>query len=138
MSGTYSCNDNQNYFVGDGRTTSRVLAEPGGKSSICLGYDDSSSNVTKPKPTIDDEPTKEADETTVVKTVEEEEEPTPTAAQTAPKSEWGGMNFGQDSDNVSNNKFASGSNMNSGNVITGRPSSRVLNPPGGKSSISLF
>uniref|UniRef100_A0A7S4UJL3 Uncharacterized protein n=1 Tax=Ditylum brightwellii TaxID=49249 RepID=A0A7S4UJL3_9STRA len=82
--------------------------------------------------------TKEADETTVVKTVEEEEEPTPTAAQTAPKSEWGGMNFGQDSDNVSNNKFASGSNMNSGNVITGRPSSRVLNPPGGKSSISLF
>uniref|UniRef100_A0A6V2BN85 Uncharacterized protein n=1 Tax=Ditylum brightwellii TaxID=49249 RepID=A0A6V2BN85_9STRA len=55
MSGTYSCNDNQNYFVGDGRTTSRVLAEPGGKSSICLGYDDSSSNVTKPKPTIDDE-----------------------------------------------------------------------------------
>jgi len=39
--------------------------------------------------------------------------------------------------NISNNKFASASNMNSGNVITDRPSSRVLNPPGGKSTISL-
>jgi hypothetical protein len=36
---------------------------------------------------------------------------------------------------VSCNKFASGSNMNSGNVITDRPSSRVTQPPGGKSSI---
>ena len=36
---------------------------------------------------------------------------------------------------VSSNVFAHGSNMNSGNVITNRPTSRVLNPPGG--SISL-
>ena len=36
---------------------------------------------------------------------------------------------------VSGNKFANGSNMNCGNVITDRPSSRVLQPPGGKSSI---
>jgi hypothetical protein len=33
----YSCNDNQNFFVESGRTTSRVLAPPGGKSSIVLG-----------------------------------------------------------------------------------------------------
>lgn len=39
--------------------------------------------------------------------------------------------------NFSNNAFASGSNMNCGNVITDRPSSRVLNPPGGKSSITF-
>ncbi len=39
--------------------------------------------------------------------------------------------------NVSSNVYASGSNMNSGNVITDRPTSRVLNPPGGKSSFSL-
>ena len=38
---------------------------------------------------------------------------------------------------TSSNSFASGSNMNCGNVITDRPSSRVLNPPGGKSSITL-
>lgn len=39
--------------------------------------------------------------------------------------------------NVSNNKFASGNSMNCGNVLTERPSSRVLHPPGGKSSITF-
>ena len=39
---------------------------------------------------------------------------------------------------VSNNRFASGSNPNAGNVITGRPSSRVLAPPGGPSSGPLW
>ena len=37
--GGYSCNDNQNYFVEGGRTTSKVLRPPGGGSSISLGYD---------------------------------------------------------------------------------------------------
>lgn len=37
MIGSYSCNDNQNYFVQNGRTTSRVKAQPGGKCSISLG-----------------------------------------------------------------------------------------------------
>jgi len=37
----------------------------------------------------------------------------------------------------SNNTFANGNNMNSGNVLTDRPSSRVINPPGGRSSICL-
>lgn len=35
----YSANDNQNYFVGEGKTTSRVLNPPGGRSSINLGWD---------------------------------------------------------------------------------------------------
>ena len=39
---------------------------------------------------------------------------------------------------VSSNQYASGSRMNSGNVITDRPSSRVTQPPGGKSSISFY
>jgi hypothetical protein len=30
-------NDNQNYFVQSGKTTSRVLAQPGGQCSIMLG-----------------------------------------------------------------------------------------------------
>ena len=42
------------------------------------------------------------------------------------------------SSSVSANAFASGSNQNSGNVMTGRPTSRVLAPPGGHCSIQLF
>jgi hypothetical protein len=34
---SYSANDNQNYFVQSGKTTSRVLAQPGGQCSIMLG-----------------------------------------------------------------------------------------------------
>ena len=36
---SYGMNENQNHLVSEGRTTSRVLAEPGGKSSINLGWD---------------------------------------------------------------------------------------------------
>jgi hypothetical protein len=38
---------------------------------------------------------------------------------------------------ISQNAFVSGSNMNGGCVMTGRPSSRVLAPPGGHTSIRL-
>ena len=40
MAANYSCNDNQNYFVSNGRTTSRVTQLPGGSSSINLGWSD--------------------------------------------------------------------------------------------------
>jgi len=49
MSAGYSCNDNQNYFVEDGKTTSRVLQDPGGKSSICLGWDSQATMSSKNK-----------------------------------------------------------------------------------------
>ena len=39
---------------------------------------------------------------------------------------------------VSSNEYANGSSQNTGNVITDRPTSRVLQPPGGKSSISFY
>jgi hypothetical protein len=34
---TNNMNDNQNYFVQSGKTTSRVLAQPGGQCSIMIG-----------------------------------------------------------------------------------------------------
>ena len=39
---------------------------------------------------------------------------------------------------TSSNAFASGSNQNSGNVITDRSSTRIHAPPGGRSSLNLF
>lgn len=39
---------------------------------------------------------------------------------------------------VSSNVFAQGSNQNCGNVMTDRASSRVLAPPGGRSSLQLY
>jgi len=85
----YSANDNQNYFVSKGKTSSRVLQAPGGSSSISLGWNTAT--------TSDSDSVKQ----------------------------------------VSNNAFANGTNMNCGNVLTDRPSCRVLHPPGGKSSITL-
>lgn len=35
----YSQNDNQNYFVSNQRTSSRVLQQPGGSSSINLSWE---------------------------------------------------------------------------------------------------
>jgi len=38
---------------------------------------------------------------------------------------------------VSSNVYANGSSQNTGNVITDRPTSRVTQPPGGRSSVCL-
>ena len=40
----YSINDNQNHFMNDGKTSSRVLQQPGGTSSVCLEWDDNNSS----------------------------------------------------------------------------------------------
>lgn len=40
MSSSISCNDNQNYLVKQGRTTSRVLAPPGGFTSLSFGCEE--------------------------------------------------------------------------------------------------
>uniref|UniRef100_A0A7S2QZQ3 Microtubule-associated protein Jupiter n=1 Tax=Eucampia antarctica TaxID=49252 RepID=A0A7S2QZQ3_9STRA len=107
----YGCNDNQNYFVEGGKPSSRVLQQPGGKSSISLGWEE----PKKIAPSRIDKEEKSK--------VEEEDE---SKVEDNKK------------EKVSSNAYASGSNMNSGNVITERPSSRVINPPGGKSSFSLY
>lgn len=109
----YGCNDNQNYFVEGGKTTSRVLQQPGGASSISLGWEEPK-KITPPQK-------KEVNE---IKEQRQNTNQKPTSEKAT-------------NERVSSNSFASGSNMNSGNVITDRPTSRVLNPPGGKSSFTL-
>ncbi|KAL9183986.1 hypothetical protein ACHAXT_002072 [Thalassiosira profunda] len=104
-------NENQNAFLKEGRTTSRVTNEPGGKSSISLGWDSS----PKSEP-----PKKTQTEMKVIGSALDQK-----------------VTNGPGAKGVSSNLYANGSSQNTGNVLTSRPSSRVTQPPGGKSSIPL-
>jgi len=150
-------NDNQNAFVT--RSTSRVLAEPGGKSSV--GFLFGGGAAKAPAPAAEKaEPEKEV----LAKEVAAEEEKratdlkaTTAASDTTPvavndaisdaarikqKNESQHFSiFGARNDiqapKESSNAFASSATTNSYNVLTDRPTSRVLRPPGGQSSIKL-
>ena len=113
----YSANDNQNYFVNEGRTSSRVLQAPGGRSSINLSWNTSKNEKLG-------ELSKLLFEKIRVICFRLSLSKIPS-------------NSKDNRTNVSNNSFANGSSMNCGNVLTDRPSSRVLRPPGGSSSINL-
>lgn len=51
--------------------------------------------------------------------------------------EWTAKRSTSNGRGVSSNAFANGASQNVGNVITDRPTSRVTQPPGGKSTISF-
>jgi hypothetical protein len=158
-------NDNQNYFVT--RSTSRVLAEPGGKSSVGFlfggGGGSSANKVEKAQQATPAE--KEAVAEEVAAVAKKEEEPTTTNREDALKSNnddgdaaaavndaitdaqkikkknesqsfsiFGGV---ASPNKESSNAYASAATTNSYNVLTDRPTSRVLRPPGGHSSIKL-
>ncbi|KAL7561951.1 hypothetical protein ACA910_005075 [Epithemia clementina (nom. ined.)] len=113
-------NDNQNYNVRDGRTTSKVLAPPGGRSTLTLGVD--------PAPV---RPTQKAPEKKVSAQTQKLE--TKEAAATSMACPVSTLPVATQSNQkpVSSNAFAASSNMNGAQVMTGRPTSRVLHPGGG-------
>ena len=166
-------NDNQNYFVT--RSTSRVLAVPGGKCSIDIfGDDDSPTSVVahsssqslhkeddaahKQEPAAETEEARRAELTAAEKNklraVGDSFDlfgDVPTANKPAKKAEVqpssmtrkgtadpaeAGVEAGTKA--VSSNQFASSATTNSYNVITSRPTSRVLQEPGGKSADIIF
>ncbi|GBG28436.1 Protein SPIRAL1 [Hondaea fermentalgiana] len=80
-------------------------------------------------------PMQRPEQVTAAPRVEQAPEPVPIVdktniATTAPAP-------GIEKGNVSSNAFASGSNMNAGNFITDRPTTRVHAPPGGRSQITF-
>lgn len=156
MSFGYGMNENQNHLVTEGRTTSRVTNEPGGKSSVHLGWDspEKSSELHwnlvlewQNLRYLLQSRLAEAQTTAVVNRKDNEKQmkvveqmkvvgstpPTvkPEVNDVKQVARAGGTG-------VSSNVFAQGSRMNTGNYITDRPSSRVTQPPGGRSSISFY
>jgi SPIRAL1-like protein len=98
------------------RSSSRVLAPPGGKSSFSLGggYGSDAQPARRSR----------AQAPPAAKALKEKTNEAQTMAAGAKRG-------------TSNNAFASGANPNCGNVMTDRSSSRVLAPPGGKTTFTL-
>lgn len=152
-------NDNQNAFVT--RSTSRVLSVPGGKSSVGFLFG-GGTTAKAPAPAAAEKTEKEVLATEVA--VEEEKGGTTDlkattdttnndvapvndamseAARIKKKNEsqhfsiFGTVKNDTQAPKESSNAFASAATTNSYNVLTDRPTSRVLRPPGGQSSIKL-
>lgn len=100
-------------FANGKRTSSRVLEEPGGKSSVQLGWDSPKRKVQKTG-----EKKEFMSESSNVYAKEEKEVSCNPMA-------------------VSSNVYANGNSQNTGNFLTDRPTSKVSQPPGGKSSIQF-
>mmetsp|Transcript_20058 Transcript_20058/g.34518 ORF Transcript_20058/g.34518 Transcript_20058/m.34518 type:complete len:155 (+) Transcript_20058:152-616(+) len=153
-------NDNQNGFVK--RPTSRVLAEPGGKSSMGFLFGGSSAaNRMSSEPTAPAATMKTPDEKNGIEAKTAASSATPAAspkpaqesaieaaARIKKKNEsqhfslmggGGGVSSANnEKETTSSNAFASAATTNSYNVLTDRSTSRVLRPPGGHSSIKLW
>ena len=138
-----------------GRTTSRVMRPPGGKSSVQLGWDsspgggskkaDSSSSSSFKKEVV---PKKADDDATKMLMMQVKGDAVVANSYVKGKENGfavadGALVASSSSSNksssrsVSSNVYANGSSQNTGNVITDRPSYKVTQPPGGKSSISF-
>mmetsp|Transcript_134247 Transcript_134247/g.189718 ORF Transcript_134247/g.189718 Transcript_134247/m.189718 type:complete len:224 (+) Transcript_134247:46-717(+) len=126
-SNSYANGSNQNCgnVISDIPST-RVAAPPGGKSSICLGWDD------RPVARAAGRPAEEASR------VQAHRPPAGEAVRRDHRSvpEDQAQAYGT-RPRESSNSYASGNSQNTGNVLTGVPTTRVSRPPGGASEMSL-
>ncbi|KAG7369841.1 hypothetical protein IV203_027587 [Nitzschia inconspicua] len=159
---SYSANNNQNFFVQSGRTTSRVLHTPGGECSISLGgytpaelermrqLREKRNGIKKVEDTGSSMVTVKENSTNAKIDVVSKEETKPSDVDGNPsqkeqkKDEEAVVTTEATTTQpqptaskkgVSSNAFASSSTTNSFNVLTDRPTSRVTNPPGGKDNL---
>ena len=131
--GSYN-NKKQEMLVHEVKTSSRVTAPPGGCSSISLSF--APHNKDEKVKTRVNARSKEADYSQYEEEHAKEGEKRVTTTgvfKISPQT----VGHSRSSPCTSSNAYASGSRMNSGNVLTGRPTSRVLAPPGGRSSFRL-
>lgn len=120
------------------RATSRVLAAPGGGSSICFGDDSSkpaAGKVASPAPKASSSP---AAKIAAPSAADAPAAPSPAkiaAAPAAAAATAANVESRAATGYATNNYVRPSGSQNVGNMITGRNSSRVLAPPGGGSSI---
>lgn len=131
----------QNYFVT--RPTSRVLSVPGGKCSIDIFCDANSSHDknrdrvhSKETPAL--KPALKSDSLTTVNATNATSKPSTKPADNKMTMASEAARNKQRATEVSMDLFGSASAVTCSNVITNRPASRVLQPPGGKSSDFIF
>ena len=111
---------------------------PGGKSSISLGWDQTPNEKTAKASTTELPQVVRFDD--VDEAVAKEGMKSPfKCVKEGMKSPFKCVKEGMKSPVkcVSSNSFANGNSQNVGNVLTDRPTSRVLQPPGGQSSITF-
>lgn len=130
------------------KPTTRIHAPPGGASSITFGDDSAvvAPPVSKPQqqslvlgtPTQPATPeSTESVEDNVAPIPMMELPPAPSSAVEEGVEEKAVVPPPAPATVISSNAYASGSNQNSGNFMTGRPTTRVRAPPGGASSITF-
>ena len=131
-------NQNCGNSIGDIPTT-RVAAPPGGKSSLCLGWDEpppqprgkGGKGGKGAMPWTEQCPPAGAPARAPAGAPAAPGAPAGAGARRPPEEIYGVR------PRESSNSYASGHNQNTGNVLTGVPTTRVSRPPGGHSEMSL-
>eukprot|EP00750_Incisomonas_marina_P003007 INCI12807.1.p1 GENE.INCI12807.1~~INCI12807.1.p1 ORF type:complete len:530 (-),score=106.87 INCI12807.1:641-2230(-) len=127
-------NQNAGNFITN-RSTTRIHAAPGGASSIVFGDDGSKPQSSAAR----NSPNRTGNKSSIA--FGANNMPADSAPRRVNNNSRSSIQFGAsdpvDEGTVSSNRFATGSNQNAGNFITGRSSTRVHGPPGGKTSISF-
>ena len=137
-------NQNCGNSIGDIPST-RVAAPPGGKSSLCLGWETATTDGShRPRKESSNNYASGQSQNTgnVLTGVPTTRVSRPPGGHSEMSLAWTGHEnqkaetFGQRV-RVSSNSFANGADQNCGNVLSDTPTTRVLRPPGGGSSLNL-
>lgn len=129
------------------RSSTRVAQQPGGNSTLSLGWGAAATNVrkaaaTRPPPQQQQQSTQRYQ--AQAPAWAQSQQPTqpysaPSSGRYGGSSNGGSMAFGANPDRMrgSSNAFANGSSQNTGNYITERSSTRIHAPPGGRSTFTF-
>ena len=115
----------------------RVAAPPGGSSSFSIGW---GSDDTTSAPVKENRRVRDPNQSSLSFSSDTAKAPTKESApqqQQQQQQQQKQQAFGAVGNGQSSNRYANGANQNCGNVLTDRPTTRVVAPPGGISQITF-